>query len=176
MVERGWGTTLVPLRPAPTLGPGTEFGTSAEFRPQAKPQLRAQLSDGHAIGDQELAAQHLARLVVIGQLAVDATVLAILIPAEAAVRNRFRAEVLEAAQERILLRNFEGLAEDGDFNQALEGPERLGHNALCASNRIQQEGRLMRLDQNLEPDNPAPGAWWRIRYGRGKRQGALSRA
>jgi len=73
-------------------------------------------------------------LVVIGQLALDTTVLAILIPAEATVGDRFRADVLEAAQERIFLGNFEGLAKDGDFNQAFEGPKGFGHNALCASN------------------------------------------
>ena len=47
----------------------------------------------------------------------DPAILAILIPAEAAVRNRFRADELEAAQQRIALGHLEFLAHDGDVDE-----------------------------------------------------------
>jgi hypothetical protein len=70
-----------------------------QLRPQAPLQLLAQLADLHPRHHNELAAQHLARLVIIGQLAGDPAILTILIPAEPTVRDRFRADELKAPQQ-----------------------------------------------------------------------------
>ena len=56
-------------------------------------------------------------LVFIAELAYDAAILAVLIPAEAAVGNSFRADVLKAAKNRVLLGNLKRLAHNFDFDQ-----------------------------------------------------------
>jgi hypothetical protein len=53
--------------------------------------------------------------------------LAFLIPAEAAVRDRFRADELERAEQRIAFGNQEGLAQDRNFNQFFVWTEEFGH-------------------------------------------------
>ena len=104
--------------------------------PQAPLQFRAQLGDDHTLADQELAGQQRAGFVVIGQLASDAAILAFLIPAEAAIRNCFRADELEAAQERVLLRHLDLLAEYFNFDQALVRAEEIGHRRSAADATI----------------------------------------
>ena len=59
------------------------------------------------------------RLVVVYQLARHPAILAILIPAETAVGDGFWADVLEAAQDRVLLRDFERLPENLDGDEPL---------------------------------------------------------
>src|SRR5580704_8323048 len=72
-----------------------------QLRAQAPLQLLAQLRDLHSRHDDKFAAQHFARLIIVGQLARHAAILALLIPAKASVRNRLRADELEAAQQRV---------------------------------------------------------------------------
>src|SRR5579859_1993202 len=69
------------------------------FRPQAPLQFLAQFRNFHSSHDDEFAAEHFARLVVVRQLAGHAAILAILVPAEAAIGNRFRANELETTQQ-----------------------------------------------------------------------------
>jgi hypothetical protein len=66
-------------------------------------------------------------LIVVEELAVDAAILAFLIPAKSAVRNCFRTDELETAQNGVLLGNQERLPQDTDFYQPLEWTENLGH-------------------------------------------------
>src|ERR1022692_4331313 len=53
------------------------------------------------------------------EFAFDATILAILIPTEAAIGNGFWADELEAAQERILFGHLECPSEDFDGDETL---------------------------------------------------------
>jgi hypothetical protein len=95
--------------------------------PEAKLQFRADLRDFHSRHDHKFATEHLARLIVIGEFGHDPAVLAILVPAEPAVGDRFRTQKLKAAQERISLRDLHGLLQQLDLDQALVGPEGFGH-------------------------------------------------
>src|ERR1700730_12525350 len=82
------------------------FGDSKvgrQLRAQTPLQFLAQLRHFHARHYDELTAQHLARFIIIRQLAGNAAILAFLVPAESAVRDRFRADELETAQKRIAL-------------------------------------------------------------------------
>ena len=72
--------------------PRGELGTQTPF------QLLTHFGDFHTRHDDKFAGKHFARLVVVGELTADAAILAILIPAEAAIRNGFWADELEAAQ------------------------------------------------------------------------------
>ena len=72
--------------------PRGELGAQTPF------QLLTQFGDFHTRHDDKFAGKHFARLVVVGELTSDAAILAILIPAEAAIRNGFWADELEAAQ------------------------------------------------------------------------------
>jgi len=103
---------------------GSEFERAAE----TGLQVLAHVHDFHARHDHKFAGEHVARLIVVGKLATDAAILAILIPAEAAVRDRLRAEKLEAAKQRVALRNFHGLAENFDFDEAFVRAERTRSN------------------------------------------------
>lgn len=64
-------------------------------------------------------------LVIVHQLADHAAILAILIPAEAPVGNRFRADVLKAPEYGVLLRDLESLPQNLDFHQAFIGAKYL---------------------------------------------------
>ena len=81
-------------------------------------QFRADLCNFHARAHQELAAQEVMREVFIGELADDAAILAVLIPAKTPVRDSLRTYVLKAAKNRILLRDLEGFPHDLDFDKA----------------------------------------------------------
>jgi hypothetical protein len=59
------------------------------------------LKNGKTFGDNEFAAQHFSGTVIVWQETGDPTILAFLIPAKPAIGNRFRANVLEAPQDRV---------------------------------------------------------------------------
>jgi hypothetical protein len=80
-------------------------------------QFGANLGNFHARAHQEFAAQEIVRAVFIRKLSNDAAILAILIPAESAVGDGFRTEVLKAAKNRILLGNLKRLPHNFDFHQ-----------------------------------------------------------
>jgi hypothetical protein len=82
-------------------------------------QFGADLGNLHARADQELAAQEFVRAVFVCEFADDATILAVLVPAESPVRNRFRADVLKAAENRVFFRNLESFPQDFDFDEPL---------------------------------------------------------
>src|SRR5207245_1116998 len=100
---------------------------------QAPLEFLAHLRDLHPRHHDELAAQHLVRLVVIRQLTAHTAVLAILIPAEAAVGNRLRANELEAAQQRITLRHLKLLSKNNDVNQFFVRAEGFRHDESCSA-------------------------------------------
>src|SRR6267378_7201375 len=104
-----------------------------QLRPQTPLQLLAQLRHFHAGHHDKFAAQHLARLVVVRQLAGHPAVLAFLVPAKSSVWNRFRADELEAAQKRIALWNLKLLAQNGNFHQLLVRTERFRHDRVLFS-------------------------------------------
>ena len=92
---------------------------------QAVFQFGTDLGDFHAGADEKLAAQEVVRAIFIGKFADDAAVLAILIPAEASIGNGFRADVLEAAEDGVLLGDLESLSQILDFDQPLVRAEDL---------------------------------------------------
>jgi hypothetical protein len=100
-------------------------GLLSQFVVQAVFQFGADLGDFHARADEEFAAQEIVRALLVGELSNDAAILAILVPAESSVRDRFRADVLKAAQNRILFGNLESFPQNLDFHQALVRPEDL---------------------------------------------------
>lgn len=59
----------------------------------------------------------------------DPAILAILIPTKAPVGDIVRRQVLQAAQERIVLRNLKLPASNGDFDQPGKGTEKRGRSA-----------------------------------------------
>ena len=68
---------------------------------QAPFQFLADFRDFHSGHDDKFAAQHFTRFVVIGELAGNTAILALLVPAEAPIRNRFGTNELETAQQRV---------------------------------------------------------------------------
>ena len=118
------------LIPRILLGDGCVGG---ELGAEAPLELLAHFGDFHAGHDDEFAGEHFARLVVIGKLAGDAAILAILVPAETSVGDGFRADELKAAQQGIAFRHLEFLAEDRYLNQFFVWTERFRHggSVLC---------------------------------------------
>src|SRR5580693_3911131 len=102
-----------------------------EFGPETPLQLLAQLGNFHSLHDNELTAQHFPGLIVIGQLAGNAAILAILIPAKTAVGNRFRADELEASEKRIALRHLKLLAHHGDVHELFIRAKGFRHDQSC---------------------------------------------
>jgi hypothetical protein len=88
-------------------------------------QFGADLGNFHPCAYQELAAQEIVRAVFIGELSDHAAILAILIPAETAVRDGFRADVLKAAKNRVLFRDLESFSQDLNFDQTFVGAKNL---------------------------------------------------
>ena len=80
----------------------TELGGNWRIRrqlgAQAPFQFLADFRDFHSSHDNKFAAQHLASFVVIRELTGYTAILALLVPAEPAVGNRFGADELETAQ------------------------------------------------------------------------------
>src|SRR5258706_5048854 len=104
-----------------------------QLRSQAPLQLLAQFGYFHAGHHDEFAAQHLARFVVVGQLARYTTILAFLVPTEPSIRNRFRANELEAAQKTVALRHLKFLAQDGNVHKLFVRTERFRHDRVLFS-------------------------------------------
>jgi hypothetical protein len=94
---------------------------------QAPAELLAEVGDLHAGHHDKFARKHFARFVVIGKLAGDAAILAILIPAETAVRNRLRTDELKTTEERVALRDLEFFAEEGDLHEFFVGTKWFRH-------------------------------------------------
>ena len=65
------------------------------------------------------------RAVFISKFSDDAAILAVLIPAETAVRDGFRSDVLKAAKNRIFLRDLERFPQDLNFDQPFVGAKNL---------------------------------------------------
>jgi hypothetical protein len=101
------------------------FNLLLKFSLQAILQFGAEFSNLHACAYQEFATEQFVRLVFIQQLSSDAAILTILIPAEPSVWNRFRADVLKGAQDRVLFRNLESLSEYLDFDESFVGSKYL---------------------------------------------------
>ena len=92
-------------------------GGCGELGAEAPLQFLAQFRDVHAGHDDEFAGEHFLGLVLIGKLTGDAAVLAILIPAETAVRNSFRADELEAAEQGVALGDLEFSSHESDVHE-----------------------------------------------------------
>jgi hypothetical protein len=102
-------------------------GVGWEFGAQTPLQFLAEVGNFHARHDDEFAGEHFARLIIVGKLTGDAAVLAILIPAESAVRNGLGADELETAKQRVALRDLEFLAQDSDVHEFFVRTERFRH-------------------------------------------------
>src|SRR5205823_15051178 len=61
-----------------------------------------------------------------------AAILALLVPAEAAVGDVFRRQELKATQQHIVLGNFQFLAQNRDLNQPLIGTKKRARHAMTA--------------------------------------------
>ncbi len=111
-----------------------------QFGAEAPAEFLAEFANVHAGHDDEFAREHFAGLVVIGELAGDAAILAILIPAEAAVGDSFGADELKAAKERVALRHLKFFAENGDVHELFVRAKRFRHGWLCPlrANRAEQ--------------------------------------
>ena len=84
---------------------------------QAILQFRADLSNFHTGAYHEFAAKKFVRAILVRQLADNAAILAILIPAEASVGNGFRADVLKRAENGVLFRDIKRLPQNLDCNE-----------------------------------------------------------
>lgn len=82
------------------------------------------------------------RHVIIYQLADHAATLAILIQAKTPVRNRFRADVLKTAENRVLFGDLECLPENLDSDQPFVRPKNLIRSIYSDSFHDLRSGRL----------------------------------
>jgi hypothetical protein len=80
-----------------------ELGRNGRIRrqlgTQAPLEFLANLRDFHSGHDDKFAAQHFTGLIVIRELAGNTAILALLIPAEASIWNRFGTDELETTQQ-----------------------------------------------------------------------------
>jgi hypothetical protein len=88
--------------------------------PQAVADFRGHFLHTQAFLHGQLAGKGGAGRASVSQIKGHTTVLAILIPAEASVGDLLRRQILKAPQQRIVLRNLELPAQDGDLHQACE--------------------------------------------------------
>jgi hypothetical protein len=79
-------------------------------------QFRADFGYFHTCTHQEFATEEVMRAFFVGEFSHDAAILTVLIPAEAAVRDGFRADVLKAAKNRILLRDLKSFPQNLNFD------------------------------------------------------------
>ena len=109
---------------------GRELGTETPL------EFLAEFGDFHAGHDDKLASDHFTRFIIIGKLTGDAAILAILIPAEAAVGDRFRADKLKTTKQGVAFRNLEFFSENRNFNEFFVRTERFRHDGptLCKQN------------------------------------------
>src|SRR5713226_113111 len=103
-----------------------------QFRAQAPLQFLAHLHDFHPGHHDELAAQHLVWFVLIRQLTRHPAILAILIPAEAPVRNRFWTDKLKTPQQRIPLRDLKLFPEDRNLHELFVRTKGFRHDESCS--------------------------------------------
>jgi hypothetical protein len=127
VMKPGWKEKVAAVSGSTALADGRGF--SGQFGSQTPLQFLAELGDFHPRHNDEFTAQHLARFVVIRQLADNPAILAFLVPAEAPIRHRLRAQVLEAAKNGVLLRNLKLLPEDLDFDELFVRAEDFRHDA-----------------------------------------------
>ena len=102
-------------------------GGGVELAAEAPDQLGSKLGDDHAGNDNKFTGEHGAGFLIVGQLAGDLAILAFLIPAEAAVGDGLGADVLEPAEDGVLLGDLESLSEDDDFDETLKWTKYFGH-------------------------------------------------
>jgi len=81
-------------------------------------QFGADICNFHTCAHQELAAEEIMWALFVGKFSDDAAILTVLIPAEASVRDGFRADVLKAAKNRILLGDLKSFPHNLDFDQS----------------------------------------------------------
>jgi hypothetical protein len=81
-------------------------------------QFGADLGNFHPCAHQEFAAEEIMRTLFVGEFSDDAAILTVLIPAETPVRDGFRADVLKAAKNRILLGDLKSFPHNLDFDQS----------------------------------------------------------
>ena len=112
-----------------TEGSGVYRSVDGELGAETPFQFLAKFGDFHAGHDDKFAGDHFARLIIIGKLAGDATILAILVPAEAAVGDGFRTDELKAAEQGVTFRNLKLSPEDGDLNEFFVRTERFRHDS-----------------------------------------------
>src|ERR1700741_4903413 len=108
-------------------------GARRELGTQTPLELLTHFGDFHAGHNDEFTRKHLARLVVVGELAGHAAILAVLIPAKAAARNGVRANEMAASEQRVALGYLKLLTHDGDFDELFVGAKgfRHGVTVLC---------------------------------------------
>jgi len=73
------------------------------------------------------------RFVLIRQLAGHPAILAILIPAEAPIRNSLRADKLKTPQKRVPLRDLKLFPKDADLHKLFIRPKGFRHDDSCFS-------------------------------------------
>src|SRR6202171_1105848 len=131
---------------------GANGSVRRQFSAQAPFELLAELGDFHSGHYDEFTAQHLTRFVIIRQLARDPAILTILVPTEASVGNRFRADELEASQKRIALGYLKLLSENSDVHELFIRPEGFRHNGpvlqgpATGLRPVHLDGYLSRVD------------------------------
>jgi hypothetical protein len=88
-------------------------------------QFRADICNFHTCAHQEFAAEEIMWALFVGEFSDNAAILTVLIPAEAAVWDGFRADVLKAPKNRILLGDLKSFPHNLDFNQPFVRPKNL---------------------------------------------------
>ena len=96
---------------------------------QAEPDLLANFPDAHAFSYQQFAGQRRPFLSSLAAVVRRAAILAIFIPAKTSVGDRFGDEVLQATQERIVLRDIDFPAKEFDGDQLRERAKERGGRA-----------------------------------------------
>ena len=92
-------------------------GFRGQLGAEAPLEFLAHIGDFHAGHDDELAGLHFARFVIIGKLTGDTAILAILVPAEAAVGDGLRADELKATEQGVALGDLEFSSHDYDVHE-----------------------------------------------------------
>jgi hypothetical protein len=138
------GSGEVPEKLLANGGAGWELGTQTPF------ELLTHFVDFHAGHNDEFTRKHLARLVVVGELACDAAILAVLIPAKAAVRNGLRANELEASEQRVALGYLKLLTHDGDFDELFVGAKGFRHGVTVLCKRCGADHGLRNQSRAIE--------------------------
>jgi hypothetical protein len=148
-------------------------GVGRKLGAQAPLQFLAHVGNFHSGHNDEFARQHFARLIVVRELAGNATILAVLIPAKTAVRNGFRTDELEATEKRIALRDLEFLAHDDDINEFFVRTKGFRHDealsfangAECGSPEAWATRCMFRVERGIGRNNQRFLVEWRMWYG-----------